>query len=110
MRSSMAAFKSTIESYDSQFVDIERTVGDARHEVTQTNDRVELLKRNVSRLRSNFSGLHLFHQDTSNSLDLVSAVSAVSISQRRGIFPPLNTLPPVLVDILYCTTSYGDLI
>ena len=93
MRSSMAAFKSTIESYDSQFIDIKQTVGDARHEVTQTNDRVELLRRNVSSLRSNLSGLHLLHQDTSNSLDLASAVSVT----KNGSLPSLEHCSPAVI-------------
>ena len=74
MRSHMAEFKSHLESYDSQLSDVMRTVGDARHDLTQTDERVELLKRNVTSLKGRLSGLQLQDQDTSNSLELLSAV------------------------------------
>lgn len=70
----MAEFKGHLESYDSQLHDVKQTVGDAQYDLTQMDEKVELLKRNVTSLKGRLSGLQLQDQDTSNSLELLSAV------------------------------------
>ena len=75
MRSGMAEFRSHLESYDSQLADVKRSAGDATHGVSQVNDKVLLLRRNVTTLRGSLSALQLDHTDTANSLDLLATVS-----------------------------------
>ena len=96
MRSGMAEFRSHLESYDSQLADVKRSAGDATHEVSQVNDKVLLLRRNVTTLRGSLSALQLDHTDTANSLDLLATVSLhsqhLSISLCVSIYYVYMTL------------------
>ena len=75
MRSSMAEFRSHLESYDAQLSDAKKTAGDAMHEVSVVNDKVQVLRKNVTSLKSGLRAAKKDHTGTADSLDLLTTVS-----------------------------------
>ena len=75
IRSSMAEFRGHLESYDAQLKDVKKAVGDATHDVSKVDERVQLLRKNVSGLSEGLNTVQSDHKDTVDNLDLLTTVS-----------------------------------
>ena len=84
MRSSMAEFRSHLESYDAQLADAKRDVGDATLKVTKTEVKVQVLQGNVTSLRRGLGHVEQDHRETADSLDLLTMVSACMYTWGPG--------------------------
>ena len=71
----MVEFRSHLESYDSQLAEVKRLAGDATHDVSKVEEKVQVLHGNVSSLKGGLNALRLDHKDTANDLDLLVTVS-----------------------------------
>ena len=81
----MAEFHSHLESYDSQLEDVKKTAGDARHQVTKVDQRVQLFERNLTSLRGGLEGVRSDHTETVSNLDLLSLVSMEVYTNKREL-------------------------
>ena len=75
IRSSMAEFRGHLESYDAQLKDVKKAAGDATHDVSKVDERVQLLRKNVSGLSEGLNTVQSDHKDTVDNLDLLTTVS-----------------------------------
>lgn len=88
IRDNMAVFQSHIQSYDSQLEELKRQAGDTTHDVTKYKVQVKLLYRNVSGLKDSLETVQSGHKDTTDNLDLLTAVSWGKCSNHSMLLIP----------------------
>ena len=71
----MAEFQVHLSRYDNDLEEVKRQAGDATQAVSKFDERLQVLRRNVTSLKGGLAGVQMDHRDTANSLDLLTTVS-----------------------------------
>ena len=75
IKKAMAEFEARLMSYDNAIEEAKRLVGDATHEVSNFDVKLQVLRRNITSLKGSLGGVQMNHKDTVSNLELLTTVS-----------------------------------